>query len=258
MLRLTHLDLPESLPNKGKGYAPILRVWSGMKRQAPIARIHYGNPSLRREEMEIPDPLVAGYFYTAMVPFEFDVIKLSGLAQIPSPLKCLPGTFWSSEQNLRIYSDREREEVDAVAIIPTLVPLGTTNFTYSITLPEAFSVIRVECLGMFVEFSQSGQILTFTSEFVQVGQKLLITGSFTLPLTPVCKIATFHFPSLISVDAFEWMGRRYAAASDAFNPRIGEYFWSRELALCTVFTPANVKAPRTLADYDSASGTLTF
>lgn len=91
-----------------------------------------------------------------------------------------------------------------------------------------------------------------------VGDELEIAGTYAVTPQLIYYVATFLFSDFDYLDRFDYMGTNYIPAPDATNPKVGQFIWSENLKLCTVFSHVQFDPPTVNWNYLSVPGQLSF
>ena len=88
------------------------------------------------------------------------------------------------------------------------------------------------------EFKQDGTtvLVCGSPQFhLELGQEIESRGTIVLPApAKAFDAATFYLPSVAYLEKIEWKGFSFVAVTDAFDPKINEFFWDNN-GYATVF-----------------------
>lgn len=228
------------------------REWGGV-----VAKIDKGSSyGDGAEEESLGEPISVGYFTAYSFNRGFAKFLLDGYKEVDSPLRLISGKFWTSKEQIGIYS------IDSLT--SATLPCQPT-FTYKqyqlpttseivLTMEDGFVPTSVESGGYsYSEGSGDDQWLhsagtltlkTTPSSAIQIAQEIYITGSMNIEIeSSTSKVLTFKIEEDSAILGVEYLGITFTPARNIYAPNIGEYTVSEE-GILNLYVSMGVALPR--------------
>lgn len=232
--------------------APVAIAYSGDRRSlAPIAKInifanYQNNSEFNSKQVDLGLPILAGLYYRIDLNYPVSQIQLS-FFNPSDPLSATPGQFWIDSTTLNLYAaSKFSENLTLTTSLSTVVPVPISTDTYVIKLPgDLFTIQYVEFQGLRLAASEiqlNNNELVISSTRLEIGSDILVRGvcqfsAESLTNFLVSAIATFDLfdSGIVHLDGVDYMGINFIPSINAFNPKIGEFFWDDATRRCSLF-----------------------
>lgn len=258
MLKLDSPDLPTTaIARKSAGFVRLYRNIT-TKALAPIAGCdfyhQYGVFTPQGFDVDstpLSDPDYAGNLLSLDLGFTISTITNTGVfTQVTDPFTVLPGKFWLNGSIIHIYGNdafplTPGDDFTVSAIATSTLQNPDSGQVYAIAgdwTGCTISTVVIEGLTFTSavnpsspqpgEFKNSAGVLTLYGNDLyapRIGAEVLIAFEKTYEVPEVeIVIATYDlaYTGVTLVDTVDHLGRAFHPPTDAFDPQVGDFFWS--------------------------------